>query len=142
MDPGSVPDTMIALTRALQGQTIGGACFDGINTPSQRNSAYTASLSLRSVLVVLTAAHDAAPRLISLQRPLRDHFGGAASLWLASSPIAFNLGRLHRLLGDEAAAQREFAHAETVARRWQSPFWERRAAAAASGAGIGDLGPA
>jgi DNA-binding SARP family transcriptional activator len=141
MYPGFVPSAMVALALAGQGQTAKAASIYRYDMPVERSSAYSANLSMHSQLVVLTKAPESAHRLIEMLIPLRDHFGGATSLMYAFSPLAFNLGELYRLLGDEAAARREFEHAETVARRWQSPYWQRRAEAAAAGASADELGP-
>ncbi|MEW2113710.1 BTAD domain-containing putative transcriptional regulator [Streptomyces sp. NPDC005474] len=94
---------------------------------------YGIALTIRSELALRLGDLTAARALIPLLRPVRDQLAGAASTSFACRPVAHLLGGLHRLLGDEPEARREFAHAETVARQWESEHLAAAARAAAAG---------
>ncbi|MEU2424753.1 BTAD domain-containing putative transcriptional regulator [Streptomyces sp. NPDC007851] len=81
---------------------------------------YGIALSLRAELAFLLGDMTAALELIPLLLPLRSQLAGAASVSFTTRPFAHSLGELHRLLGDEASAARQFALAEDVARQWGS----------------------
>lgn len=93
----------------------------------------------RAELAVLLRQPEAAPELIRQLSPLRDRLPGAAYSVMLMRPVAHSLGELHRLLGDEAEAVRQFTHAAAVAERWGSPHWTAAARAAAK-AGPGGPG--
>jgi tetratricopeptide (TPR) repeat protein len=71
----------------------------------------------------LDRAAALAPHLV----PVQDQLAGAATTSLAVWPVALTLGRLHRALGDETAAQEQFARAGQVARAWRSAHWAAEA---------------
>ncbi|MFE2422662.1 BTAD domain-containing putative transcriptional regulator [Streptomyces hokutonensis] len=133
--PGSVPIAELALgvVLARQGERAQ-AHLLGRRTPTVvpvvPDHLYGIALSLRAELAVLLGDMTAALELIPLLLPLRNQLAGAASVSFATRPFAHSLGELHRLLGDEGEALRQFARAEDVARRWGS----RHLAAAARAA--------
>ncbi|MFJ4626863.1 BTAD domain-containing putative transcriptional regulator [Streptomyces sp. NPDC088847] len=123
--PGSVPIAELALGVALarQGEHAQ-AHLLGRHTPTVvpvvPDHLYGIALSLRAELAFLLGDMTTARELIPLLRPLRTQLAGAASVSFATRPFAHSLGELHRLLGDEDEALRQFARAEDVARRWGS----------------------
>ncbi|MFY1668854.1 BTAD domain-containing putative transcriptional regulator [Plantactinospora sp. WMMB334] len=88
--------------------------------------------TLRAETAVLLGQHGAAPELIRRLLPLRDQVAGAASNSVVLRPVAHALGDLYRLVGDDRAAEREFAHAVQVARGWDSAHWMAAARSAMS----------
>ncbi|AQZ70417.1 transcriptional regulator [[Actinomadura] parvosata subsp. kistnae] len=61
---------------------------------------------------------------------------GAESLSLALRPVAHTLGELARYLGHPDTAATHFAHAATIAERWNAPHWAAEARAAQTAAAI------
>ncbi|MEU3519457.1 BTAD domain-containing putative transcriptional regulator [Streptomyces sp. NPDC006654] len=92
---------------------------------------YGIALSLRAELAFLLGDVTTALELVPLLLPLRGQLAGAASVSFATRPFAHSLGELHRLLGDEAQARRQFGLAEDVARQWGSRHLVEAARAAA-----------
>ncbi|MGQ4436903.1 ATP-binding protein, partial [Streptomyces sp. SAS_260] len=133
--PGSVPIAELALGVALarQGEREQ-AHLLGRHTPTVvpvvPDHLYGIALSLRAELAFLLGDMTTARELIPLLRPLRTQLAGAASVSFATRPFAHSLGELHRLLGDEDEALRQFARAEDVARRWGSRHLAESARAA------------
>ncbi|MFF2428099.1 AAA family ATPase [Streptomyces mirabilis] len=123
--PGSVPIAELALgvVLARQGEREQ-AHLLGRRTPTLvpvvPDHLYGIALSLRAELAFLLGDMTTALELIPLLLPLRTQLAGAASVSFATRPFAHSLGELHRLLGDEDEALRQFARAEDVARRWGS----------------------
>lgn len=99
---------------------------------------YSIALSFRAELACLLGDRRAARELIPLLLPVRGQLAGAASISFVTRPLAHSLGEMHRLLGDETAALREFTRAEEVALRWGSPHLA--AAARAAAAAVDDPG--
>ncbi|MFF1518156.1 BTAD domain-containing putative transcriptional regulator [Streptomyces sp. NPDC058305] len=93
---------------------------------------YSIALSFRAELACLLEDHRAARELVPLLLPVRGQLAGAASISFVTRPLAQSLGEIHRLLGDETAALREFTRAEEVALRWGSPHLTAAARAAAA----------
>jgi hypothetical protein len=81
---------------------------------------YGIALAIRAELAFRLSDRTAAQALIPLLLPLRDQLAGAASTSFVSRPFAHSLGEMYRLLGDESEALAQFAHAEKVARQWES----------------------
>ncbi|MFD4878919.1 hypothetical protein ACFWOB_36905 [Streptomyces sp. NPDC058420] len=96
---------------------------------------YGIDLSFRAELASLLGDMSAAYGLVPLLVPLRAQLAGAGSISFATRPFAHSLGELHRLLGDEEEARRQFSYAEDVARQWGSAHMAG-AARAASAAGV------
>ncbi len=123
--PGSVPVAELALgvVLARQGEREQayrlGRCSPTV-VPVVPDHLYGIALSLRAELAFLLGDLTTALELIPLLLPLRTQLAGAASISFATRPFAQSLGELHRLLGDEDEALRQFARAEDVARRWGS----------------------
>ncbi|MEU5309363.1 AAA family ATPase [Streptomyces sp. NPDC021562] len=92
---------------------------------------YGITLSFRAELAFLLGDVTTALELVPLLLPLRGQLAGAASVSFATRPFAHSLGELHRLLGDEAQARRQFGLAEDVARQWGSRHLVEAARAAA-----------
>ncbi|MFJ2157074.1 BTAD domain-containing putative transcriptional regulator [Streptomyces sp. NPDC087856] len=133
--PGSVPIAELALGVALARQgDREQAHLSGRHTPTVvpvvPDHLYGIALSLRAELAFLLGDMTTARELIPLLLPLRTQLAGAASVSFATRPFAHSLGELHRLLGDEDEALRQFARAEDVARRWGSRHLAEAARAA------------
>lgn len=94
---------------------------------------YSIALSFRAELACLLEDPGAARELIPLLLPVRSQLAGAASISFVTRPLAQSLGEIHRLLGDEPEALRQFAHAEEVALRWGSPHLAAAARTALAG---------
>ncbi|MEU8788306.1 BTAD domain-containing putative transcriptional regulator [Streptomyces sp. NPDC048643] len=96
---------------------------------------YSIALSFRAELACLLEDRTAARELMPLLLPVRGQLAGAASISFVTRPLAQSLGEIHRLLGDEPEALRQFSHAEEVALRWGSPHLAAAARTALAGRG-------
>lgn len=98
--------------------------------PIRQDFFYSLFLTARALAVVALEERDEAEGLLAELLPLRDVVAGAASVCLALRPVAQTLGDLALLLGRTDQAADHYAHAATVARRWQAPRWLADAEAA------------
>jgi hypothetical protein len=92
---------------------------------------YGLDLEYRCQLAFLIGDREAAPGLIQRLLPIREQLAGAAGAAYTSRPLAHALADLYLLTGDEQAAARNYALAETVALQWGSQHLADRARAAA-----------
>jgi hypothetical protein len=106
---------------------------------------FTVHGTVRGELIVELGLREQAPDMIRRLLPFQDQIAGASTLAHAVHPVALTLGRLYRLLGDEATAVRQFAQAEEVALRWDAAHWAaeaRRELERGAGGTVRDLGEA
>ncbi|MER5777333.1 BTAD domain-containing putative transcriptional regulator [Streptomyces sp. NPDC002039] len=139
VDDGTAPLARLALAVVLarQGRTDQVHALGPLST-GVADHLHSIALTLRAELACLLRDRSAARELLPLLLPAGDQLAGAAGISFVTRPLAHALGELHRLLGDEPAALRQFARAEEVARRWRSPHLAEaaRAALAAGTTGV------
>ncbi|MGJ6968367.1 BTAD domain-containing putative transcriptional regulator [Streptosporangium sp. G11] len=95
--------------------------------PLRRDFYHSVLATLRAMAVVALEDRHEARELMETLLPLRDVLPGASSNSLVARPMAHTLGELALLLGRDEEAAEHLTHAMKVARRWESPLWERQA---------------
>ncbi|MFD4876528.1 BTAD domain-containing putative transcriptional regulator [Streptomyces sp. NPDC058420] len=138
LSTGSTPITELALAVALARQGKDEQAYElsrriPSSAPVVPDHLYGIDLSFRAELASLLGDMSAAYGLVPLLVPLRAQLAGAGSISFATRPFAQSLGELHRLLGNEEEARRQFALAEDVARQWGSLHMAEAARAASDG---------
>ena len=91
---------------------------------------YSLYATFRAMAVVALGETEEAESLLAGLLPMRDQLAGANTVAMVMRPVAHTLGELCRLLGRREEAERHFAHAEQVARRWGARHWAVAAHAA------------
>ncbi|MEV4756995.1 BTAD domain-containing putative transcriptional regulator [Micromonospora sp. NPDC049559] len=89
--------------------------------------------SVRGMVVVALGRRDLAQPVIDALLPVREQLAGFSSTSIVMRPVALTLGELFRLQGRDDEAERHFALAVEVARRWGSPHWLAEARSALAG---------
>jgi hypothetical protein len=89
---------------------------------------FTFLTTARAMAVIALDDRAAAEEIYATLLPHRDGPpAGAISLSLALRPVAHTLGELAVLLGRDHEAAAHFAHAATIADRWNAPHWAAEA---------------
>ncbi|MFI7444990.1 BTAD domain-containing putative transcriptional regulator [Nonomuraea indica] len=139
---GPMTSDLLALALHANGLDAEARAVRASPRPIRPDFFFTFLTTVRAMAVIALNDRDAAEEIYAALLPHRDGPpAGAASLSLALPPVAHTLGELAVFLGrTEAAAH--FAHAATIADRWNAPHWaaearSRKLAAGSPGSGRG-----
>ncbi|MFK3979434.1 BTAD domain-containing putative transcriptional regulator [Micromonospora sp. NPDC050397] len=93
----------------------------------------SALFTIRAMTVVRLGRRDLAQPVIDALLPVREQLAGFSSTTVVMRPVALTLGELFRLQGRADEAERHFALAARVARRWDATYWLAEAESALAG---------